>query len=82
MFNLNSFWEYFTNEMKKRYNEVTYNAWFRNTHPASFDENTKQMTISVETAVSKGYWEKNLSSDLIQEAYGYADLEISPIFLC
>ncbi|MEJ6347828.1 chromosomal replication initiator protein DnaA [Holzapfeliella sp. He02] len=80
MFNLNSFWEYFTNEMKKRYNEVTYNAWFRNTHPISFDENTKQMTISVETAVSKGYWEKNLSSDLIQEAYGYADLEISPIF--
>ncbi|MCT7813280.1 MAG: chromosomal replication initiator protein DnaA [Lactobacillus iners] len=80
MLDLEKFWQFFTDNMKKRYSEVAYNAWFKNTKPLSFDKNSKQMTISVESPVSKGYWEKNLASQLIQEAYAYTDMEIIPIF--
>lgn len=38
------------------------------------------MIIAVESPVAKGYWEKNLASQLIQEAYAYADMEIQPKF--
>lgn len=80
LFDLDKFWQFFNSEMKKRYSEVAYNAWFKNTKPLSFDKNTKQMVIAVESPVSKGYWEKNLASQLVQEAYAYADMEISPVF--
>ncbi|GBG04912.1 chromosomal replication initiator protein DnaA [Lactobacillus rodentium] len=80
MFDLDKFWQFFNSEMKSRYSEVAYNAWFKNTKPISFDKNTKEMIIAVESPVSKGYWEKNLASQLVQEAYAYADMEISPVF--
>ena len=80
MFDLNKFWQFFNSEMKSRYSEVAYNAWFKNTKPISFDKTTKEMKIAVESPVSKGYWEKNLASQLVQEAYAYADMEISPVF--
>lgn len=80
MFDLNKFWDHFNSSMRERYSEVAYNAWFKNTKPVSFNDQTNEMLISVETPVSKGYWEKNLSSDLIQEAYAENDLEIIPIF--
>lgn len=80
LFDLNKFWQFFNAEMKKRYSEVAYNAWFKNTKPLSFDKVTKEMVIAVESPVSKGYWEKNLASQLVQEAYAYADMEISPVF--
>ena len=41
---------------------------------------THELKILVQNPVSKGYWEKNLSSQLIQSAYGYADIEILPVF--
>ena len=80
MFDLNKFWQFFNSEMKSRYSEVAYNSWFKNTKPISFDKTTKEMKIAVESPVSKGYWEKNLASQLVQEAYAYADMEISPVF--
>lgn len=80
MFDLDKFWQFFNSEMKSRYSEVAYNAWFKNTKPISFDKNTKEMKIAVESPVSKGYWEKNLAAQLVQEAYAYADMEISPVF--
>ncbi|QNQ81156.1 chromosomal replication initiator protein DnaA [Lactobacillus sp. PV034] len=80
MFDLDKFWQFFNSEMKSRYSEVAYNAWFKNTKPLSFNKNTKEIVISVESPVSKGYWEKNLASQLVQEAYAYADMEISPVF--
>ena len=76
MLDLEKFWQFFTDNMKKRYSEVAYNAWFKNTKPLSFDKNSKQMTISVESPVSKGYWEKNLASQLIQEAYALSLIHI------
>lgn len=80
MFDLKKFWQFFNEEMKHRYSEVAYNAWFKNTKPISFNKANNEMLIAVESPVSKGYWEKNLASQLIQEAYAYADIEISPKF--
>lgn len=80
MFDLNEFWDHFNEEMKTRFTEIAYNAWFKNTKPVSFNPSTNEMLVSVESPVSKGYWEKNLSSVLIQEAYAYGELEIMPIF--
>lgn len=80
LFDLGKFWQYFNDEMQKRYSEVAYNAWFKNTRAITFNRDTNELLISVETPVSKGYWEKNLSSVLIQEAYAYASIEIVPVF--
>lgn len=80
LFDLDKFWQFFNAEMKKSYSTVAYNAWFKNTKPISFNKKTKEMIIAVESPVAKGYWEKNLASQLIQEAYAYADMEIQPKF--
>lgn len=80
MFDLEKFWQFFNDQMKQRYSEVAYNAWFKNTKPISFNRANNEMLIAVESPVSKGYWEKNLASQLIQEAYAYGNIEISPKF--
>ena len=66
--------------MRARFNEVAYNAWFKNTKPISYDKNTHELKIAVQNPVTKGYWEKNLASELIQSAYGYANIEVIPVF--
>ena len=80
MFDLDKFWQHFNNEMREQFNEVAYNAWFKNTRPLSFDKNSHELVIAVQNPVTKGYWEKNLASQLIQSAYGYAGMEILPTF--
>ncbi|RVU71491.1 MULTISPECIES: chromosomal replication initiator protein DnaA [Lactobacillus] len=80
MFNIDDFWQHFNDEMRIRFNEVAYNAWFKNTKPLSYNKNTHELKISVQNPVAKGYWEKNLASQLIQSAYGYNGMEILPVF--
>ena len=80
MFDINQFWQHFNEEMRARFNEVAYNAWFKNTKPISYDKNTHELKIAVQNPVTKGYWEKNLASELIQSAYGYANIEVIPVF--
>ncbi|MCO6527550.1 chromosomal replication initiator protein DnaA [Lactobacillus bombicola] len=79
-FDINEFWEHFNTEMHQRFNEVAYNAWFKHTKPISFDQTSHELKIAVQNPVTKGYWEKNLSAQLIQSAYGYANIEVIPIF--
>lgn len=78
---LNKFWKFFNETMAGNFSEVAYNAWFKNTKPLSYDENTKELVISVESPISKGYWEKNLATLLVQEAYAFANVEVNPVFV-
>ncbi|GGV10089.1 chromosomal replication initiator protein DnaA [Lactobacillus acetotolerans] len=80
MFDIDKFWQHFNDEMRERFNEVAYNAWFKNTKPISYNKGTHELKIAVQNPVAEGYWEKNLSSQLIQSAYGYANIEILPTF--
>ncbi|WEV39810.1 chromosomal replication initiator protein DnaA [Lactobacillus sp. ESL0684] len=80
MFDINQFWQHFNHEMRERFNEVAYNAWFKNTKPISYNNDTHELKIVVQNPVTKGYWEKNLASELIQSAYGYANIEVIPVF--
>ncbi len=80
MFDIEKFWQHFNHEMHSRFNEVAYNAWFKNTKPINYDKTSHELIISVQNPVAKGYWEKNLASQLIQSAYGYAGVEILPTF--
>lgn len=81
MFDINKFWQHFNNEMREQFNEVAYNAWFKSTKPLSYNKKNHEFKIAVQNPVAKGYWEKNLSSQLIQSAYGYAGIEILPTFV-
>lgn len=81
MFDLNKFWETFNAEMRSQFNEVSYNAWFKNTKPVSFNKGTRELVISVQTPVAKGYWEQNISANLIQSAYAYAGIDVYPFFV-
>lgn len=67
--------------MREQFNEVAYNAWFKSTKPLSYNKENHEFKIAVQNPVAKGYWEKNLSSQLIQSAYGYAGIEILPTFV-
>lgn len=78
---LNKFWKFFNETMAGNFSEVAYNAWFKNTKPLSYDENSKELVISVESPISKGYWEKNLATLLVQEAYAFANVEVNPVFV-
>ena len=80
LFDIEKFWQHFNDEMRARFNEVAYNAWFKNTKPIFYNKNTHELKILVQNPVAKGYWEKNLSSQLIQSAFGYAGMEILPVF--
>ncbi|APP10445.1 chromosomal replication initiator protein DnaA [Lactobacillus delbrueckii subsp. delbrueckii DSM 20074 = JCM 1012] len=81
MFDLEKFWDSFNAEMRSEFNEVSYNAWFKNTKPVSFNKDTHELVISVQTPVAKGYWEQNISASLIQSAYAYAGIDIYPVFV-
>lgn len=81
MFDLEKFWDSFNAEMRSEFNEVSYNAWFKNTKPVSFNKDTHELVISVQTPVAKGYWEQNISANLIQSAYAYARIDIYPVFV-
>lgn len=81
MFDLEKFWDSFNAEMRSEFNEVSYNAWFKNTKPVSFNKDTHELVISVQTPVAKGYWEQNISANLIQSAYAYAGIDIYPVFV-
>lgn len=81
MFDLEKFWDSFNAEMQSEFNEVSYNAWFKNTKPVSFNKDTHELVISVQTPVAKGYWEQNISANLIQSAYAYAGIDIYPVFV-
>ena len=81
MFDLEKFWDSFNAEMRSEFNEVSYNAWFKNTKPVSFNKDTHELVISVQTPVAKGYWEQNISANLIQPAYAYAGIDIYPVFV-
>ena len=67
--------------MRSEFNEVSYNAWFKNTKHVSFNKDTHELVISVQTPVAKGYWEQNISANLIQSAYAYAGIDIYPVFV-
>lgn len=81
MFDLEKFWDSFNAEMRSEFNEVSYNAWFKNTKPISFNKDTHELVISVQTPVAKGYWEQNISANLIQSAYAYVGIDIYPVFV-
>ncbi|GHV98020.1 chromosomal replication initiator protein DnaA [Lactobacillus nasalidis] len=81
MFDLEKFWDSFNAEMRSEFNEVSYNAWFKNTKPVSFNKDTHELVISVQTPVARGYWEQNISANLIQSAYAYAGIDIYPVFV-
>lgn len=81
MFDLEDFWENFNNEMHNQFNEVSYNAWFKNTKPVSYNKKTHELVISVQTPIAKGYWEQNISALLIQSAYAYAGIDVYPTFV-
>lgn len=81
MFDLEKFWDSFNAEMRSEFNEVSYNAWFKNTKPVSFNKDTHELVISVQTPVAKGYWEQNISANLIQSAYAYAGIDVYPVFV-
>lgn len=81
MFDLEKFWDSFNAEMRSEFNEVSYNAWFKNTKPVSFNKDTHELVISVQTPVAKGYWEQNISANLSQSAYAYAGIDIYPVFV-
>ncbi|MDO4912799.1 MAG: chromosomal replication initiator protein DnaA [Lactobacillus sp.] len=81
MFDFNRFWQFFDSDMQQKYNEVTYNAWFKATKPVSYDEDSHELVISVQNKLSQNYWEKMLSATLIQSAYAYAQIQINPVFV-
>lgn len=57
----------------------SFNAWIEQAHPVSFNNN--QLTIEVPSELHKDYWEKNLSSKIVETGFKLTGSEITPIFV-
>ena len=76
---LETIWSELQDHYRKKMNPVSYNTWIEPAKPLSFQN--KQLIIEVPTIVQKDYWEKHLSSKILETFYMMSGEEILPIFV-
>ncbi|KRL27831.1 DNA-directed DNA replication initiator protein [Limosilactobacillus frumenti DSM 13145] len=76
---LDSLWEAIQNSFRQRKSQVTFETLIAPAKPISLSHNNLQ--IEVPTKVHRDYWEKNLSSELIQAAEDAGFSGIEPHFI-
>ncbi|MGX7060103.1 chromosomal replication initiator protein DnaA [Vagococcus humatus] len=75
--------EYIWKELEDSYRKVlttpSFNAWIEQASPISLVNN--QLTIEVPSTLHKEYWEKNLSTKIVETGFKLTGQEITPIFI-
>lgn len=75
--------EYIWKELEDSYRKVlstpSFNAWIEQASPISLVDNL--LTIEVPSALHKEYWEKNLSTKIVETGFQLTGEEITPVFI-
>ncbi|CRH21902.1 Chromosomal replication initiator protein DnaA (fragment) [Carnobacterium maltaromaticum] len=79
MDDLQSLWNYLKERFKESLAEVSYNTWVKSAHPIRITE--QNIIIEVPSSLHKDYWEKNLTTRIVENIYEYSGREISPLFI-
>lgn len=75
--NVADFWTYLEDKLKREISSVGYSTWIESANPISIDSNN--ITIEVPSALHKEYWERNLTSKVVEAAYEKYSTDLSPI---
>lgn len=75
--------EYIWKELEDSYREIltipSFNAWIEQAKPINLIDG--QLTIEVPSTLHKEYWEKNLSTKIVETGFKLTGEEITPIFI-
>lgn len=75
--------EYIWKELEDSYRKIltipSFNAWIEQATPISLIDN--QLTIEVPSTLHKEYWEKNLSTKIVETGFKLTGEEITPVFI-
>ena len=76
---LDSFWEFLQAKFKDEFAPVSYQTWIESAHPIKYEN--QQFFIAVPSSLHKEYWERNISTKVVEAAYEYGNQEIVPVIL-
>ncbi|MGX7031245.1 chromosomal replication initiator protein DnaA [Vagococcus zengguangii] len=75
--------DYIWKELEESYRKIltvpSFNAWIDQATPISLVNN--QLTIEVPSSLHKEYWEKNLSTKIVETGFKLTGEEITPVFV-
>ena len=76
---LDSFWEFLQAKFKDEFAPVSYQTWIESAHPIKYEN--QKFFIAVPSSLHKEYWERNISTKVVEAAYEYGNQEIVPVIL-
>ncbi|WP_309109317.1 chromosomal replication initiator protein DnaA [Bombilactobacillus bombi] len=76
---LDSFWSYLQKKFKQEFAPVSYQTWIESAQPIKLEQ--QKIYITVPSALHKEYWERNISTKVVEAAYEYGNQEIVPVVL-
>ncbi|UQS84357.1 chromosomal replication initiator protein DnaA [Bombilactobacillus thymidiniphilus] len=76
---LDSFWNFLQEKFKKEFAVVSFQTWIESAKPLKLENNN--IYIAVPSSLHKEYWERNISTKVVEAAYEYSNQEIVPIVL-
>ncbi|WP_057769202.1 chromosomal replication initiator protein DnaA [Lactobacillus selangorensis] len=77
--NLEELWQYLESYFQQHLSAVSYSTWIETAKPLKLANH--QLTIEVPSSLHKDYWEKVLATKVVEGAYAFANIEITPVFV-
>ncbi len=74
---LNDFWDYLTEKLKKSLTSVSYTTWVGSAKPLYIKGN--DIHITVPTELHKDYWERHYAEDIAMYSYQFNGIELNPV---
>ena len=79
MVSLDALWNELKTTYQKDLSPASYNTWIETAHPRSLDQS--QSVVEVPSKIHKEYWEKNLTTKIVEVGYMLTGKEIIPRFI-
>ena len=79
MVSLDALWNELKTTYQKDLSPASYNTWIETAHPRSLDQS--QLVVEVPSKIHKEYWEKNLTTKIVEVGYMLTGKEIIPRFV-
>nr|WP_194946735.1 chromosomal replication initiator protein DnaA [Bombilactobacillus apium] len=76
---MDSFWKFLQQKFQQEFAAVSYQTWIESAHPLKLED--QKIYITVPSSLHKEYWERNISTKVVEAAYEYGNQEIVPVIL-
>ncbi|UQS82938.1 chromosomal replication initiator protein DnaA [Bombilactobacillus folatiphilus] len=76
---MDSFWEFLQKKFQQEFAAVSYQTWIESAQPLKLEN--QKIFICVPSSLHKEYWERNISTKVVEAAYEYSNQEIVPVIL-